>query len=91
MPHLQGAGRPSGDAEASALADDQQDECRDDDADAHEVEPVPAAELLLPVRRDTAVAREKSDHGALLLTAAVTGRVALICGRKANSRTAALM
>ncbi|WP_328546113.1 hypothetical protein [Streptomyces platensis] len=28
-------------------------------------------------------AREKSDHGALLLTAAVTGRVALICHREA--------
>ncbi|MER6841380.1 hypothetical protein [Streptomyces platensis] len=28
-------------------------------------------------------AREQSDHGALLLTAAVTGRVALICHREA--------
>ncbi|MGX1761274.1 hypothetical protein ACWIG5_30890 [Streptomyces lydicus] len=56
--------------ETAPAADDVR-EPADGDADA---------ERMDRIQRET---REKNDHGALLLTAAVTGRVALICHREA--------
>ncbi|MFF3546799.1 hypothetical protein ACFYXD_33775 [Streptomyces platensis] len=58
-----------GEGESRPAADDAAvDETADGDADAERLQ------------RET---QEQSDHGALLLTAAVTGRVALICHREA--------
>ncbi|BCK73007.1 hypothetical protein Srufu_069600 [Streptomyces libani subsp. rufus] len=79
-------GSPSGAAEASALADDQQDECRDDDADAHE-----DSAALLPglAPEPPRVAIVVADWLGARLTLAPTS---LLSGRpESESVTAALM
>ncbi|GAA1088348.1 hypothetical protein GCM10009577_07300 [Streptomyces javensis] len=69
--------------EASRHADDQQDEYRDDDADAQGVEPVPAAELLPPVHRDSVL-------GPLVAELAATMREAVANGPRGRAAVAAL-